>query len=143
MQFVIFRSQGSLRQYRVLLTIERKKKRNNTRSSKYFSSYRSNQSYEKNARIQKQISFSFKKMKFLLDKDFLLLLCFLTLKLLLLKLILDSKNPNQSICNRQDNCTEIAALPLAFDSPSLFVSCNQQFFWSRVLACDMLSVLSQ
>lgn len=68
----------------------------------------------------KYVSLKRKKMKCLLEKDFLLLLFFL----LLLELILDSTNLNYSIHNRQDNCTEIAALPFAFDSLLLFVSCN-------------------
>lgn len=58
------------------------------------------------------------------ERFFTLAFFFLTLNFLLLELILDSRNLNHSIRNRQDNCTEIAALPLAFDSPLLFVSCN-------------------
>lgn len=51
--------------------------------------------------------FFLKKMKCLLEKNFLPLLFFLTLNLLLLQLILDWTNFNYSIRNRQDNCTEI------------------------------------
>lgn len=67
-------------------------------------------------------------MKFLLEKDFLLLLFFPYFKLSFTRINIRFKKLNHSIRNRQDNCTEIAALPLAFDSPLLFVSCNQQFF---------------